>query len=599
LRAPFRSQQLSVLAHFSDGSVRDVTELAAYDSSHPSIASADEAGRVTGRARGQAAISVRYLERLESVTFAVVEEVPGFVWKRTAETNLVDRLGNQRLQLLQYEPGATCSDSVFLRRIYLALTGLLPSPAAARRFLADPDPGKRARLVDALLETEEFARFWALKRADLLRVSPQYLPEDRPDRLAEWLVDSVRRNLPYDEFARRILTATGDSRREAAAGYFLAIPTPEERTEMTAQLFLGSRLECARCHNHPFENWTLRDYYRIAAVFARTRTENGVVRLAAAGETLHPTTREPMAPWAAVGGDPARDRRADFAAWLTRPGNPYFARVEANRIWAELFGRGIVEPVDDFRSSNPPANGKLLDALGRELERSGYDRKHLIRLICNSQTFQRTAETTRFNVGDETLFSHFRVSLLSAEQMQDAIRLATRTLPAADQLPEHRSELAREVGERTRALDSRYAAWLQETTAAVAALPVRAEAWRSAGPFPVSGPEAGRTARLGPEQSAGEAEPRLPDGETWKLRPEVENGSSVLLSLDGSWVTYFQRRILAADRGEQPYLIQANEVAEIWLNGEPTPVRPGRRPGPLTLALKPGENRLLVKLVSS
>ena len=432
LHAPFRKQQISVVASYTDGTTRDVSRIAAYESSHPAVAAVDANGLVTGLSRGQAAISVRYLDKLQSVFITVVEDVPGFVWNNPPENNFIDRLVDSKLKQLQYLPSETCSDSVFLRRISLDLTGLLPPPEKARQFLNDPAPDKRSKLIDALLGTEEFARFQALKQADLMRVTPGKLKEGRADLFARWLVDSVRANEPYDRFVREILTASGDTRKVAQANYFLAIPSMEERTEMTTELFMGSRLECSKCHNHPFENWTMRDYYRIGAVFARTQEKNGLVQLARTGEAVLPTTQQVMKPYGLAQGQElpdTEDRRTRFAEWLTRPGNPFFARVEVNRLWADMMGRGIVEPVDDFRSSNPPANVSLLDALAKEFEQSGYDRKHILRLICSSRAYQRSSQTSKFNAADETLFSHARVRLLTAEQMKDAIGLATRTLP--------------------------------------------------------------------------------------------------------------------------------------------------------------------------
>ncbi len=447
LHAPNLSQQLSVLAHYSDGTTRDVTGLVTYDSSAPSVAKVDGAGRVTGGLRGQAAISVRYLDKLESVHFTVVRDVPGFVWPKQPESGFIDAAVNRKLQQLQYAPSDLCTDSEFIRRTSLDLTGLLPSSELVRKFLAEceaesksktpllqysstPATRTRAAYIDELLATEEFARFWALKKADLMRLSPRRLKDGRADRFAEWLVEAFRTNMPFDRFAREILTSAGDTLKVPTANYFLAIPTAEERTEMSAQLFMGSRLECARCHNHPFENWTMRDYYSIAAAFARTGEEKGVIRTLNAGESQNPATGERMQPWGLAPGAPEPpDRRTAFAEWLTRPGNPYFARVEVNRIWSDLFGRGIVNPVDDFRSSNPPVNGPLLDALAKEFERSGFDRKHVIRLICNSRTYQRSSAAHRFNEADDALFSHAKVRLLSAEQLQDAIGRATRALP--------------------------------------------------------------------------------------------------------------------------------------------------------------------------
>jgi hypothetical protein len=437
LHAPHLEQQLSVLAYFSDGTTRDVTAISTFESSHPGVVTVDADGYVKGHGRGQAAVSIRYLDRLESFYVTVVEDVPGFVWKAPKEHNWIDARVNEKLRQLQYLPAATCSDEVFVRRVSLDLTGLLPSPERVRKFLTAAragDTAARSALIDELLETEEYARFWALKKADLMRVSPKRLKDGNAEGYADWIVESIRKNVPYDRFARELLTSSGAAKDVAPANYFLAIPTTDERTEMTAQLFMGSRLECAKCHNHPFEAWTMRDYYSISAVFARTQADKGTVRLTATGEVQHPTTLETLRPWGssaeqARANAPA-DRRAFFAEWLTKPGNPYFARVEVNRMWAELLGRGIVNPVDDFRSSNPPANVALLDALAKEFEISGFDRKRIIRLICNSQTYQRSTETNRFNESDEALFSHGRVRLLTAEQLKDAIAVATRALPS-------------------------------------------------------------------------------------------------------------------------------------------------------------------------
>lgn len=598
LEAPYRRQQLSVLAHFSDGSSRDVTAIATYESSHPAVAAVDPDGLVTGRARGQSAVSVRYLDHLESVHFTVVEPVPGFVWRPVPESGEIDRLVHARLRQLGYQPSGTCTDEVFLRRVYLDLTGLLPTAARAREFLADrradhPE-GARARLIDALLETEEYARFWALKRADLMRVSPRRLKAEGAERFAAWLADSVRRNVPYDRFARELLTAAGEVEQVAAASYFLAIPGMEERTEMTAQLFMGSRLECAKCHNHPFENWTMRDYYRIAAVFARTRAEDGMVVLADSGEAKHPTTGEVMAPWGSDGAPSAEDRRARFAAWLTRPGNPLFARVEANRIWAELLGRGIVDPVDDFRSSNPPSNVPLLDALAREFERSGFDRKHLIRLICSSRTYQRESATHRFNEREDTLFSHARVRLLSAEQLKDAIGLVARTLEAPDRLAEQTAALRGELEARDRELLPGYPAWRAAAAGGLAGLPVRPGGVYTAAaagggaaempPPPVPGDAPGDA------QRAPGAAPGAPE---WRLRAAYRDGVPLPLPESEEQRTLVYRRLRAAAAGSFELFVQARG-ARAWLNGRPVTPQPGRGEQRLVLALEAGENHLVL-----
>ena len=452
LKAPYLQQQISVLAHYSDGSSRDVTAISTFESSHPSVATVDANGRVTGSNRGQAGVSVRYLHHLESLYFTVIEDVPGFAWRQTTENNYVDKLVNDKLKQLKYLPSDTCNDETFLRRASLDLTGLLPLADRARRYLNDKSKDKRSKLIDELLDTEEYARFWSLKQADIMRVTPTKLTAGRAELFSKWIVESTRSNMPFDEFARAILTSAGDTHSVAAANYFLAIPTPEERTEMTAQVFMGSRLECAKCHNHPFENWTMKDYYSLSAVFVRTNASKvGLVSLATSGEVTHPTSHETLTPW---GTDPLApkdnqtDRRIAYASWLTRRGNPYFARVEVNRIWAELFGRGIVDPVDDFRSSNPPANVPLLDALAKDFEESGYDRKRMIRLICNSASYQRSTQTNLFNQNEEALFSHQRLRLLSAEQLKDAIGYTTHALESASGQSEKSADLQKQLKAR-------------------------------------------------------------------------------------------------------------------------------------------------------
>jgi hypothetical protein len=304
-----------------------------------------------------------------------------------------------------------------------------------RTFLADPTPDKRAKLIDSLLASEEFARYWALRTADLMRVNTKTLPEGRAELFADWLIDGYRQNVPFDKLVTELLTASGDATKVPTANYFLAIPNLEDLAETTAQLFMGSRVNCAKCHNHPFENWTQEDYYRIAAVFTRVQKTGKVVAIADSGETKHPTTEKILAPFGNAVSDLKADRRVAFASWLTKPGNPFFARVEVNRMWFQLFGRGIVHPVDDFRSSNPAAIPELLDALAEEFEHSGFDRKKIIRLICLSNTYQRSTATNRFNEADNQLFSHYPIRRLSAEQLQDAIGFTTGSLAVPEELP--------------------------------------------------------------------------------------------------------------------------------------------------------------------
>jgi hypothetical protein len=601
LHAPFLRQQLSVLAHFTDGTARDVSRIAAYDTTNPAVATVDADGLITAHGRGQAAISVRYLDKFESVSITVVEDIPGFRWNHPPENNRIDQLVDARLLLLQYLPSETCSDSVFLRRLSLDLTGLLPTADQTRRFLADRSPDKRARLIDALLETDEYAHFWALKIADLMRVSPTRLPEGRADLFAQWLVEAVRNNMPYDRFAHAILTSEGDTKQVPAANYFLAIPTMEERTEMTAQLFMGTRIECTKCHNHPFENWTMRDYYSIAAVFARTRDEDGEITLASTGEALHPTTKEVMKPWGATEEQhkAAEDRRVAFVDWLTKPGNPFFARVEVNRIWANLMGRGIVEPVDDFRSSNPPANAPLLDALAQEFERSGYDRKRIIRLICNSRTYQRSSMPNRFNQTDESLFSHAKIRLLTAEQLQDAMGIATRLLPPATTIDTRLAELHRQIAARNTAMEANYPAWTEAKAVEVARLPFRLGDWY------VAVPGKALSVREGIAQSFPlETEPiDLAKGWSevrpfWQRHPDFNDGARHGLTQGRNLVQYLYRWIYTMQARTVTAQLAAGESWLVRLNGQSITAQPQRGQQKITLKLQPGDNALLIKTVS-
>ena len=520
LAAPGRSQQLAVTARFADGTTRDVTRIAHFESSHPGVAEVDPRGKVTGTGRGQAAISVRYLQHLESVQMTVLAPVPRFIWKPVPEFNAIDRVVNQRLRLFRVTAAPTCDDATFLRRVSLDLAGLTPSADEVRAFLAERSADKRARKIDQLLDGDAFARHWAQRSADLMRVSDQRLPGGRADQLARWLAEGWKRNQPWDAVARELLTASGDTRQVAPANFLVAIATPEDRTEMTSQIFLGSRVQCAKCHNHPYEKWTMNDYYAISASFARTTSDGWNVRDTAAGETEHPVRKTKMAPWGAAPGEEPTSRRAAFADWLVAKDNPLFAKVEANRIWAGLTGRGIVEPVDDFRSSNPPTNPALLELLARRFRDSGHDRKDLIRFICNSQTYQRASRVDAFNAGDDMWFSHARPRLLTAEQLQDAVGMTTGVLdpPAANEAAigtlAQRVERRRE--ERLAADRARVAALATR----VAALDWRAGGWRIAGPWPMD-------AAVAVEESEWRAWP-LRDGEDrilggpspvrWRLR---------------------------------------------------------------------------------
>ena len=481
------SQQLSVISHFSDGTVRDVTRIATYGTSHDQVATVDADGLVSAHESGLSAVTIRYLNHLESVYFTAIRPPDGFQWREQPESGFVDAHVNARLRQMSVLPSAVCSDATFIRRVSLGLTGLLPTVETTRAFLRSTSKTKRAEQIDRLLVSEEHARFWAQKQADLMRVNPQLLPDGRADFLATWIIDSFRRNQPYDQFARQVITASGDTTKTAPANYFFAIESTNDVIETTSQVFMGTRLNCARCHNHPFENWTQKDYYRIGAVFTRVRKQGNLIAVADTGEMSHPASGEVMRPWGQRDdqnpGSLKADRRVAFAAWLTSHQNPFFARVEVNRIWSHLFGRGIVNPVDDFRSSNPPSNVSLLDALAADFIQSGYDRRHIIRTICNSETWQRSSETDATNKNDRILFSHAYPKLLSAEQIFDAIGQVTATQQPVSAVAQVEADSVTDLNTLLTQIKDDQPRWEATLQEAAGRIPVWQTSWFSLGPF--------------------------------------------------------------------------------------------------------------------
>jgi hypothetical protein len=438
-------QQVLVHGHFSDGSVRDLTALTVFSSSADSVATVDEHGLVQKAGRGEAAILARYLDKMDTSYVTFLEDVPGFAWNNPPEHNFIDRLVHEKHKQLQVLPSDLCSDEEFLRRAYLDATGRLPTIAETQAFLNDLTDDKRARLVDQLLDTTDHAGFWALKWADVLRVNSNKLNPNGVAKFNRWIYEGVLRDERMDDFARELLTASGSVYENPAANYWRASRDPTDAVETTAQLFLGVRIQCAKCHNHPFERWSQDNYYGIAAAFARIGRKNGalptdeVVFLQDGGEVTQPRTGKQMPVHLLLKGDvavpPQDDRRQVFAEWLTAPDNPFFARSIVNRIWGHLMGRGIVDPVDDFRDSNPPSNAPLLDELARQFVEHGYSRKWVIREIMNSATYQRSSRTNAFNKDDELYFSHAVTRMLSAEQLLDSICAVTDVAEAFPNVP--------------------------------------------------------------------------------------------------------------------------------------------------------------------
>ena len=445
LSAPANEVALHVTATFSDGTSRDVTDLSVFDPSNLVIRVGRD-GVVHREAFGEASILVRFLDRQAVVQLAFLPARPHFVWIDPPENNTIDHLIDAKLRTLKMTPSGLCSDAVFLRRAYLDALGIPPTPEEAHRFLDDVRPDKRNRLIDALLQRPEFADFWALKWCDLLRVEEKALDRKGVRLFHDWIRQSIADGKPLNEFAREIIAGRGSTYDHPEANYYRSLRDPFSRTEATSQVFLGVRLKCAKCHNHPFEHWTQADYHSFAAFFVRVDyriVENKrrdkfdkhefdgeqVVFQDRTGESVHPRTKETLRP-RFLGAEtptfaPDADRLQALADWVAAPDNPFFARAQSNRIWRELLGRGIVDPDDDFRASNPPVNEPLLDALAKEFVAHHFDLRELVRTIMQSRTYQLSAVPNDTNRDDETNFSHAIVRPLQAEQLLDALGRAT------------------------------------------------------------------------------------------------------------------------------------------------------------------------------
>jgi hypothetical protein len=450
LVAPPYQVQLRVRACFSDGRSREVTRLAVYETSNQSaaVSAGGEVRSVEDQRSGVAetAILIRYLNRQATVELAFVPERRGFHWTEVPKFNFIDGHVFAKLRALRMQPSPLCGDSVFLRRAYLDLLGLPPTVEETRAFLSDARPDKRTRLVDTLLDRPEFADFWALKWSDLLRNEEKLLDRKGVEVFHHWIRQSIAEGKPLNEFARELLAGLGSTYANPPANFYRALRDPYSRAEAAAQVFLGVRMQCAKCHNHPFDRWTQDDYHGLAAFFARVQyriLENKrrdgfdkhefvgeqIVYPAREGEVRHPRTGEVVPP-RLLGADtlfrtPEADRLQTLADWVADPSNPFFARAQVNRVWHHLLGRGIVDPLDDFRASNPPANALLLDALAQDFVAHRFDHRHLLRTIMTSRTYQLAAVPNDSNREDEANFSHALVRPLQAEQLLDAIARVT------------------------------------------------------------------------------------------------------------------------------------------------------------------------------
>jgi hypothetical protein len=448
-------QQFTVTAHYSDGSTQDVTQRAQFESNDTEIAIVEGAALVRSLdLSGEAAVMARYLGQVAvfRATVPLGVKIPEYKFE---ERTVVDKFARKKWQELGIVPSDLGGDEQFLRRVYLDLTGSLPKPADVKAFLADTDKDKRDKLIDRLLETPEYSYMFANKWADVLRVKRR----NQPDRAAgtfafhSWIRESIAKDKPYDQFVREILAATGDESQAPPTVWYKELQDPQQFVDDTAQVFLGLRIACAQCHHHPYEKWSQDDYWGLAAFFGRVGRKNAqipgglgnqqsqrqVIFNRPNGNVINKRTQQ-AAKIQPLDGQPMEiasedEPRHKLVDWMANKDNQFFARAVANRYWAHFFGRGIVDPIDDMRVTNPPTNPELLDALAKELVDSKFSLKHLVKVIVKSRTYQLSSAPNEFNKHDKQSFARFYPRRMSAEVLYDAVSQVTNTPAAFGGLP--------------------------------------------------------------------------------------------------------------------------------------------------------------------
>ncbi len=442
-------QQIAVTAVYTDGRREDATRLAQYEVNDKEFAEVTEEGLVTaGDLSGETSVMVRYQGQVEVYRATIPLKAKIGQWPDFPHQNFIDAHIEAKLKLLGMPPSPLSTDSEFLRRAWLDICGTLPPIEEAKAFLADQDAQKRAKLIDRLLERPEYISFFALKWGDVLRNRRQGQEARMRGTFAfhRWIRDSLAANKPYDRFAREILTATGEMRLNPPVAWYREVTAPTTRADDVAQIFLGTRIQCAQCHHHPFEKWSQADYYGMVGFFSRLGQKNPpglgsepVVFIRRDGETRHPRTNDVVKPrpldGPVVDPKPGQDPRVQLAAWMTAKGNPFFARALVNRMWAHFFGRGIVEPLDDMRATNPPSHPELIAELAKDFEESGFDLKHVIRRICASRTYALSSLPNEFNTKDRNTFSRYPTKRIQAEVLHDALHQFTGAQLRFDGMP--------------------------------------------------------------------------------------------------------------------------------------------------------------------
>jgi len=446
---------LKAMAEFSDGSKRDVTWLTKFDSNDAGLASITPEGKVKALRAGETALRASFLTEVAVAIVAVPHAEPLAKDRFPAGNNFVDKAVFAKLAQLRIEPSALCTDEEFVRRVFLDTIGTLPASAEVRAFLADRDPAKRPKLIDSLLKRPEFVDYWALHFSDLLQNRKERDHDVRGTKgvrsFHDWIRKQIAQNRPWDELAREVLTSRGNATDNPAIGYYVVTVGESRDVENSevvgsvAQAFLGTRIGCAQCHNHPLERYTQDDYYHFAGFFAPIKMDRkdsksgGVVALNIGPRDAkqpnapigvrQPRTNEFLKPRPLDRSDlpvvPSDDPRVKLAAWITDPSNEYFSGSMVNRLWKHFLGTGLVEPVDDLRATNPPSNPELWKALNREFVEHKYDLKHLMRVILNSSTYQLTSATKPGNETDTRFYSHYYARRLPAEVLLDAISSCT------------------------------------------------------------------------------------------------------------------------------------------------------------------------------
>ncbi len=458
--SPGQQQQLQLLAHYSNGTVRDVTRLGIFNVNTQRVAQVDDEGLVAIAELGETAIVARFERIFATSNFIVLQPNPSFQPTPVPDANLVDKFVIPKLNSLKIKPSELADDATFLRRVYVDLIGIQPTPEEVRAFLQDTNADKRTRTIDALFQRPEFVDQWSLKWGDLLQISRNRLSEPAMFAFREWVRGAVASNVPLDELVRSVLTGRGGVADDPTAAYFAVSKDTDDTLQRATQVFCGVRMLCAKCHPHPFENWTQGDYYGLHSFFNQVTLKNdprltgvanakSVMVNLAAGYSRNPRTGQLQPPRYLGGGEPeiagGIDRRQVYAQWLTSADNPFFARSMANRIWSYFFHRGIIDPVDDLRTTNPPINPELLDGLTKDFADHKFDVRHLMRTIVTSHTYQRGSFANETNGHDDMNFSRAIPRRLPAESLLDSLVQATgvpeafRGAPAgftAKQLPD-------------------------------------------------------------------------------------------------------------------------------------------------------------------